>query len=446
MYTKLIQNDLSHVWHPCSYMQDFKKNPPLVVQKAYGSYIETDQGIMIDAISSWWCKSLGHSHPKIIAAIKRQIERFEHVITANTTNDVIVKLAEKLTSISNKQHVFFASDGSSAVEISMKLAMQAAQIKGYKDKNQFISLKNAYHGETFATMSVSDIGLYKKPFTSFGHNCVFLENIPYTSGMDDKIWLNSDTFWPNILSQLELHKDKTCAILIEPIIQAAGGMKCISADFINRLAKFAKQNDIYLIADEIMTGIGRTGKWLASNHANIEADMICLSKGLTSGSIPLSLVLIDKEIYQLFHKDYTIENSFLHSHTYSGNPVAVSAALATLDVIEEESINEQACKLGEYMRDKFTEIITQTKHLKNMRSIGAMVAADLIAPDNVRIGYLVAQEAQKRGALIRPIDKTLYWLPPLNTNYKTIADLAEITFNSIEEVYKNLNFNPSYEF
>jgi adenosylmethionine---8-amino-7-oxononanoate aminotransferase len=438
MYSDLIEKDLNHIWHPCSYMQDFKKNPPLVVEHAKGSYITTNQGVMIDAISSWWCKSLGHGHPKVISAIRSQLDKFEHVITANTTHPQIVELAEKLAEISGKQHVFFASDGSSAVEIAMKLAIHSSRIKGRTEKTRFVSLKNSYHGETFATMSVSDLGIYKKPFENFGHECHFLDEIPYINSQEDPLWNSCTTIWPNILKKLEHIKHETCAIVVEPIIQAANGMRCYSADFLKRLRAFAKQNNIYLIADEIMTGLGRTGKWLASEHADISADMICLSKGLTSGSLPLSLVLIDHKIYKLFYKDYSPENAFLHSHTYSGNPLAISAALATINTMQTENINEQAEKLGHYMREQFTKVVKQTGKLTNMRSIGAVVAADLIGPSSMRIGYLVGEEAQKRGALLRPLGNTIYWVPPLNTDYKTIADLAEITFNSIEEVYKQI--------
>ncbi|MDF1758792.1 MAG: adenosylmethionine--8-amino-7-oxononanoate transaminase [Legionellaceae bacterium] len=440
MSEKLIQRDLDHIWHPASYMQDFKQNPPLIIESAKGSYIKTDKGILIDAISSWWCKSLGHAHPKITSAIKSQLDKFEHVIMSNTTNRQIVELAEKLTEISGKQHIFFASDGSSAVEIAMKLAMQATQLNGNKHKQKFISLKNAYHGETFATMKVSDLGVYKQSYTDYGPECYFLDPIPYISGTDDPLWNSCDSSWSKILPKLEKLKDETCAILVEPIVQGAAGMQCYSADFLAKLADFSKKNNIYLIADEIMTGIGRTGKWLACDHANIQADMICLSKGLTSGSLPLSVVLIDSDIYELFNKDYSVEGSFLHSHTFSGNPLAVSAALATINVMQEENTNQQAHLLGNYMREKFSDIAGQTRKITNIRSIGALVAGDLTAKKDMRAGYLLAQEARKRGALLRPIGNTIYWLPPLNTSNKTIDDLAEITFNSIDAIFKK---NPS---
>lgn len=438
MITKLIQQDLNHIWHPCSYMKDFEQDPPLVIKRARGSYLYTDQGPIIDAISSWWCKSLGHSHPAVMNSIKKQLSKFEHVISANTTNKNIVELAKELCAISNLQHVYFASDGSSAVEIAMKLAIHGSQLKGYPSRTQFIALSRGYHGETLGTLSISDLGIYKKPYSSFNLPCYFLDNIPYVTSEEDPLWHSCDTIWPSILKQLNELKDTTCAIVLEPIIQGAGGMLCYSADFLHKISIWAKQHDIYLIADEIMTGLGRTGKWLALQHAGVNADMICLSKGLTSGSLPLSCVLVDHPIYELFYHEPSADKSFLHSHTYSGNPLATSAALATIKTMQSESIIDGVKELGDCMRRNFENLISQTGKLTNMRSIGAVVAADLIGPSEARIGYQIAQEAQKRGALLRPLGSTLYWLPPLTTDQKTIDKLADITFNSIEAVYKRI--------
>lgn len=432
---QLIAKDLKHIWHPCSQMKDFETCPPIVINKAQGSYLYTNEGPLIDAISSWWCKSLGHGHPAVIAAIKNQLDCFEHVISANTTHPAAVELAEKLSEITGKQHVFFASDGSSAVEIAMKLAIHASQIKGNKNKNQFIALKNGYHGETIGTMSVSDLGLYKAPYASFGVQCHYIDHIPYVTGSKDPLWKNCDTYWNTVVQQLNKICDRVCAILLEPIIQGAGGMLCYSADFLAKISLWAKEKGIYLIADEIMTGIGRTGEWLACDHAHIKPDLICLSKGLTSGSIPFSCVMIDNTLFDLFYDDYHAGKSFLHSHTYSGNPLAISAALATIKTIEQDNLLIHSQELGEIMFSYLQDIARDSKKLVNVRGVGAVVAADLIESSHTRIGFKIYQEAIKQGALIRPIGNTLYWLPPLNTDKKIIGKLAEITLNSIEEAY-----------
>ncbi|CEG56838.1 adenosylmethionine--8-amino-7-oxononanoate transaminase [Legionella fallonii] len=438
---QLIARDLKHVWHPCSQMKDFEACPPLVIDRAQGSYLYTDRGPLIDAISSWWCKSLGHGHPAVISAIEKQLKSFEHVIGANTTHPNMVELAEQLTHITKKQHVFFASDGASAVEIAMKLSMHAAQLKGYKNKNQFIALKNGYHGETLGTMGVSDLGVYKKPYEIFSIPCYFIDNIPYVSGVDDPLWTCSDHYWDTVVKQLDEVSEHVCALILEPIIQGAGGMLCYSADFLQKLSSWAKSKDIYLIADEIMTGLGRTGQWLACDHAHITPDLICLSKGMTSGSIPLSCVMVDNTIFDLFYDDYQKGNSFLHSHTYSGNPLAVSAALATIKTMHEEQIISQAQQLGDNMFKWLTQVAEATGKLHNVRGIGALVAADLMPIGNYRIGNEVYQQALKYGALIRPIGRTLYWLPPLNTDKETIGKLAEITLNSINAAYTKAQKN-----
>jgi adenosylmethionine-8-amino-7-oxononanoate aminotransferase len=212
-------------------------------------------------------------------------------------------------------------------------------------------------------------------------------------------------------------------------------MLCYSPDFLRKLASCAKTRNIYLIADEIMTGLGRTGEWLACNHAKIEPDLICLSKGLTSGSIPLSCVMIDNAVFELFYDDYNRGNSFLHSHTYSGNSLAVSAALATIKTMHAEKTIQQAQSLGDYMLTSMQEIAHVSGKLTNVRGVGAIVAAELEDIGQNRIGNKVYQEALNKGALIRPIGNTLYWLPPLNTDKKIIGKLAEITLHSIKAAY-----------
>lgn len=440
----LIQRDLAHIWHPCTQMKDFERVPPLIIQEAKGSYLYTDKGPLIDAISSWWCKSLGHGHPVILEAISRQMNQFEHVIAANTTHPSLVELGEKLADISNKKHLYFACDGSSAVEIALKLALHAKQIQGEPSRNQFIALKNGYHGETFGALAVSDLGIYKEPYQSgCGLQCHFIEAGPSISSINDPAWQNAEAHWQQCLLKLEAIKDQVCAVIVEPLIQGGGGMFCYSADFLKRLGLWAKDNGIYFIADEIMTGMGRTGEWLACHYAAIEPDLICLSKGLTSGTLPLSLVLIDEAIYQLFYEEEDYQNqqhqpqrSFLHSHTHSGNAMSIAAALATIRVMESEGINEQAKVLSKYMQRLFWDMAETSQKITNVRCLGAMVAGDLLPLEGRQsVGSLVYEEALKQGVLLRPIGNTLYWMPPLNTGLDTMDALAEATFRTVKGVY-----------
>lgn len=437
----IITRDLNHIWHPCTAMKELEQQPPLVINSARGSIIHTNKGPLIDAISSWWCKSLGHGHPAIISAIQKQLNTFEHVIGAHTTHEQRALFGEFIAEITGKQHVFLASDGACAVEIAMKLALHTQKLRGQHHKTEFIALEHGYHGETLGTLAVSDLGVYKKAYEGFGPTTHFIKNLPYVSGVDDPLWSNCESHWQQTLPVLNLIKDKVCAVIVEPIVQGAAGMKCYSADFLKRLSSWAQQHQILVIADEIMTGIGRTGKWLASSHAGIVPDLVCLSKGLTSGSIPLSCVAIDHDIYELFYHQNKAQDQFLHSHTYSGNPLALAAAVATIKTIKNDQIMEQADTLGHYMLKCVQEIATTTGRMSNVRSMGLIVAADMESAPDYRIGQRIAKEAMTLGALLRPIGNTLYWLPPLNIDKKTIGNLAEITLNSIHRAYKNTTYD-----
>ena len=431
----LLHRDLQHVWHPCTQMKTFETHPPLIVHRAQGSYLYTDRGPIIDATSSWWCKSLGHGHPHILQAITQQMTHFEHVIGADTTYPLLVELSERLAKLSGLQHAFFASDGASAIEIAMKLALEATQKRGHPERNQFIALKNSYHGETLGALSVSDLDIYKKSYAGFGVTCHFLEAIPYVSNEHDPLWHDCSALWPSIEKTLDVMKPAICAIILEPIVQGAGGMRCYSADFLRRLAAWAAEHDRLVIADEIMTGLGRTGKWLACEHAGIRPQLLCLSKGLTGGTMPLSAVLVDHTLFDLFYDEGP---GFIHSHTYSGHPLAVSAAVATLEIIESEAILQQSIELGTLLYGYFSDIAKETKRLTNVRNIGSIIAGDLVPHREIsNIGAALHQEALQRGALLRPIGNTLYWLPPLNTAHHTIEALAEVTLHSMHAVYRS---------
>jgi adenosylmethionine-8-amino-7-oxononanoate aminotransferase len=428
----LIEKDLSHVWHPCSQMKDYETFKPLVIDKAQGSYIHTHDGRkIIDAISSWWCKSLGHNHPRLKQAILRQLDKFEHVILANTTNEIITQLSEKLASLTqNLSKVFYAGDGSCAVEIAMKMSLHANQLLGNPSRNRFIALSNGYHGETIATLSVSDLGLYKKPYEPLCFDCYFVDDIPYVLGKDDPLWNDCSDYWPGIEKQLEPFINTATALIVEPIVQGAGGMLIYSQDFLKRLRQWCSANNVHLIADEIMTGIGRTGLPLACKHAGIEADFVCISKGLTSGWLPFSCVLTSNTIYNLFYDDYETGRSFLHSHTYTGNALAASVALETLQVMENQNIYSTVIANEKLLLDLMKSVAHTTGKLTNIRHIGAIVAAD-ITTELPRVGYAIFQEAVKLGALLRPLGNTLYWSAPLNTSEKTLYELANITTQAI---------------
>lgn len=441
---KSIQSrDLAHIWHPCSQMKDYETFQPLQIVKAEGSYLYTaDGGKLIDAISSWWCKSLGHSHPRISQAVKKQIDSFEHVIMANTCNATLVELSERLSSIAPGLHkVFYADNGSTAVEIAIKMSLQYHLQIGNPQKKQFLALKNGYHGETILTLAAGDCELYSAPYAGLMPTIGKIDDIPYTSGEDDPLWNNmTDKVWLNIENQLNPIADTLSGILFEPILQGAGGMKIYSQDFLKRLRKWADKNKVHLLADEIMTGFGRTGKMLACEHAGIVPDFACLSKGLTAGWGPMATVLTSNAVYNAFYDDYSTGKAFMHSNTYCGYPLAAAAALESLKIYEDEKTFSRVRTKSSDLCQRMEHIAASTGALTNIRNIGFLVAADIVDsatgipfPSKQRTGYRCYQNAVTLGALLRPLGDTIYFLPPLNTPDTVLDELAEIAEKALKK-------------
>jgi adenosylmethionine-8-amino-7-oxononanoate aminotransferase len=425
----------SPLWYPCTQMKDMADLSPLEIIGAEGSYIYLKDGRkIIDAISSWWCKSLGHGHPILREALIHQAKQFEHVILADTHHDVIGELSERLCQLSpTLKKVFYTGDGSTAVEVALKMSLHYRFNRGQSRRQKFIALQNSYHGESLLCLSVSDLGLYRDAYNSVLFESEFLNPLPYVSGREDESWNNAETSWPEIEKRLSVYAETATAIIVEPILQGAGGMKVYSPDLLRRLRQWCDDNDVHLIADEILTGFGRTGLPLACQHANIEPDIACLGKGLTAGWLPMSCVLVNDNIYDAFYDDDR-RRAFLHSNTFAGNPLAASVALATLKCLESENIYSKATALEIRMRELFQEVAKATGMLKNIRGIGGVVAADLSVEDESRrLGYQVYQRAKALGALLRPLGNTIYWLPPLNISEVTLQELKAITTQSILE-------------
>jgi adenosylmethionine---8-amino-7-oxononanoate aminotransferase len=438
MEMDLVKRSLQHIWNPCSQMKDYETHPLFVIKSAKGAYVELENGQkLIDAISSWWCHSLGHGHPKLKAALLAQMEKFEHVIFADTTYEAIIKLSEKLAGLTKTlKRVSFASDGSCAVEIAMKMSLHARYLLGEHERCEFMALENAYHGETGLALSVSDLGRFREPYAAGIFPRSFLKGVPYVLNTDDPLWDDCSSVWPELEAQLDQHADKLTALLVEPIVQASAGMFIYSQDFLRRLRTWAQKHNVHLIADEIMTGIGRTGLPLACQYADIEPNFLCLSKGLTSGFVPFSVTLTTDEIYHLFHDDYDKGKTFFHSHTHSGNALGAAVALACLEVMEQENIYKNVQNNAEFLKNLMQDISDQTGKLMNVRHIGAVVAADLINPNNIpRLGHKVFQEAMKLGVILRPLGNTIYWVPPLNVEREVLVKLKEITKAAVMAIF-----------
>lgn len=417
----LIERDLNTVWHPCAQMKDYQDFKPLPVRSARGVYVELEDGRrLIDAYSSWWCKNLGHGHPRLMAALSQQAQRFEHVGLAHTTSKLLTEFSEKLTGLtSTLNKVMFASDGSCAIEIALKLSLHSRQVTNQPDKTKIIALENGYHGETLWAMAVTDLGIYRDPYASVLPQTEFLRGIPYVNSIHDPLWRDCSSVWPALEAQLNQYAATATAIIVEPILQAAVGMRLYSADFLQRLRQWSFAHDVHLIADEVMTGLGRVGKPFACDYAGIEPDIMCLGKGLTAGVLPLSATLMTNQLYDLFYHDYKQGKNFLHSHTHTGNALALAVALECLQVLEEEGIYQQALDLQQKMRACFP--------LSNQRGIAGVIAADLMVDPDERIGFKCYQKAAQLGALLRPLGNTIYWCPPLNISEQELYQLADIT-------------------
>ncbi len=435
----MIQLDLAHNWHPCSQMKDFEAFPPLLIKRAQGPYIELQDGRhILDAISSWWCKSLGHGHPVLKAALREQLEAFEHVMFGNTTHEHIALLSQKLARLTpHLDRVFYACDGSSAVEIALKMSLHAQQIQGQVRRTRFMGLENAYHGETALAMSVSDLGIYREPYAAILQDYPALKNIPYVASEQDPLWEDCAAIWPEIEAQLQPHAETLSALIVEPIVQGAAGMRIYSKDFLKRLRAWTAQHSIHLIADEIMTGFYRTGPALACDHAGIEADFVCLGKGLSGGFLPLSAVLTSSATYALFYDDFASGKSFLHSHTHSGNALAVSVALVAFDLMASLHQSQHIAKLAQALAKNMQAIADETSYLSEVRHIGVIAAANLRNPKNIpRVGRELAIQAIQAGVLLRPIGEALYWLPPLNLDLDGATDLKHRTTHALHAVFK----------
>ncbi len=443
----LVARDLAVVWHPCAQMRDYRDFPPLEVVAAHGCHLHLADGSrLIDAISSWWCKALGHRHPRLTAALHAQADTFEHVILANTTNQLVVRLCERLLAVANGvgdltgpayAKVFLSGDGSTGLEVALKMAVQFHRQSGAAQRTRFACLEHGYHGESIATMSISDCAEYRTPFADLCFPSTVLSGVPYRSGPDDPRWQDAAGEWPGLVAQLEPFAETLAAIVVEPLLQGAGGMRLYSPDLLRRLRAWCDTHGVLLIADEIAAGMGRLGSYLASHQAGITADLAVLSKGLTGGYLPLSATLASQRIYDAFDADWHEGRAFLHSNTYSGNALGVAVADAALSVFHDEDVLGQVARRGPRLRQGLAAL--RSPFLHGIRGCGMMAAADLVQADGTpwpsaqRIGLRVYRAAIRRGALLRNLGDTLYLFPPLVANDAVLDQLLTIVGDAVAE-------------
>jgi len=419
--------DLKHIWHPCSQMKDYESLPLIPIKSAKGVILnDFDENSYIDAISSWWVNLFGHSNEYINQKVKEQLETLEHVIFAGFTHESGVRLAQRLVALTPEklQKVFFADNGSSAIEIALKMSFQFYKNKG-EVRNIFISLENSYHGETMGALAVGDVSLYKE---------IYDEILIKTLQAASPALVSEDAAIKSMENLFKQHDKKIASVVIEPLVQCAGSMAMYDASYIKRLRNLCDKYGVFLIADEIAVGFGRTGSMFACESAGVTPDFMCLSKGITGGYLPLSVVLTSDEIYQAFYCDYSEGKAFLDSHSYTGNALACAAANATLDIFENENIIEKNKILAQHMHlllQKFTKL----KNVKEVRQRGMIGAIELQGYEpGERIGLKVYEYALSRGVLLRPLGHIVYFMPPyviskeelekvINTAYEAITQL-----------------------
>lgn len=427
--------DSRYIWHPYTQMKDCRLFPPILIERAKGIKLYDDKGnFYYDTISSWWCNVHGHNHPKIKNALKKQLDCLEHVLFAGFTHKPAIKLAEKIISLSPKNltKVFFSDNGSTAVEVSLKLSFQYWKNIGKAKKEKFVSLDCGYHGDTVGTMSVSGVDLFNELFSPLFFSS-FKVPSPYCYRCPmgkDRNSCNIDCIRP-IENLLERNSQEIAGIILEPLVLAAGGMIIYPKEYLVKAAGLAKKFNVHLIIDEVATGFGRTGRMFASDFVDYEPDFMCLSKGITSGYLPLALTLTTDKIYKAFYADFRLKKTFYHGHTYTANPLSCSAALASLGVFEEEGTLERIKEIIPLLSDSLRDF-TGLPLVGDVRCIGLIGAVELVKNKETkerfdfkkRIGLEVYKRGLKENLVLRPLGNIIYLFLPLSIKQDELKDIS----------------------
>ena len=441
------KRDLRCIWHPCSQMKDYEDFPPIVIERGKGAYLyDVDGKSYLDAVSSWWVNLFGHSNVRINAAIREQLEKLEHVIFANFSHPPAIELAEEIVRITPEglDKIFFADNGSSAVEVALKMSFHYHQQNGHSRKTRFVAITDAYHGETLGALSVGDLDLYSKiykpllliTFKAAGPDCY---RCPYGK---DRANCNAECF--EILQRtVEDHSGEICGVIIEPLVQCAAGMKIYPPVYLQKLRRLCTEHDIHFIADEIAVGFGRTGKMFACEHAGISPDIMCLSKGITAGYMPFSLVVTTDRIYSAFYAEYTQLKAFMHSHSYTGNALACAVARESLRIFAEKDVLAQNAKKALSMTGKVQALAQDHLHIGEYRYLGMIGALELVEDKSSRkgfdwqrrVGYGIYRIALEKGVLLRPLGNVIYFMPPYIVEEDDIDLMVRVAFEAINQYF-----------
>ena len=428
-------------------MQHHENTPLIAVSRGEGAWLFDPQGHRyLDAISSWWVNLFGHANPRINTAVKAQLDKLEHAMLAGFTHNSVVELSESLSDLTGNVlgHVFYASDGASAVEIALKMSFHFWKNTGHTKKQEFICLKGGYHGETIGALSVTDVPIFKTAYAEL------IKQTHVVMSPDDRqaVHLNGSQADERasresvalraageIEALLKARAESICAVILEPLVQCAGGMAMHDPVYLKRVRELCDEYGVHLIADEIAVGCGRTGEFFAFEHSNCWPDFMCLSKGISGGYLPLSLVMTRDEIYRAFY-DAKVSKAFLHSHSYTGNPLACSAALATLAIFRED----QTLKANKQLSQTITNALrplqsdSRVKHFRNQGMIWAFDAQveDPLLKETFSRRFFAS--ALKHEMLLRPIGTTVYLMPPYILSDSEVTHLAQRTLAVFDEV------------
>ena len=427
---QIVTEDLTNIWHPCTQMKDHETLPLIPIQKGKGVYLyDFNNNSYIDAISSWWVNIFGHTNEHISNKVKEQLDTLEHVLLAGFTHKPAVHLAEKLVNITPEglDKVFFADNGSSAVEVALKMSFHYHRNRG-ENRPLFLSLSNSYHGETIGALSVGDVELYKETYAPLLISCI------QTPVPKDQSKESANVAIVELEKILEAQGAEISALIIEPLVQGAGGMHMYHPLYITKAKKLCEDYSIHLIADEIMTGFGRTGSMFGCEQAKITPDFMTLSKGLTGGYLPLAVVMTTNDVYNAFYCDYNEHKAFLHSHSYTGNPLACSAALATFELFEASDVIGENKKKSAYILEKL-EKFKVLSNVKEVRQTGMIAAIELKGyTAEERIGLKVYQYGLENGVLLRPLGHIVYFMPPYIITYEEIDQMIDTAYEAIKQL------------
>jgi len=484
---KFRQVDRKFLWHPYSGHSAIQNYDFPVIVRGKGPFLYDAGGKRyFDVISSWWCCSLGHGHPRIVAAIKRQAGKLQHSILGNMSHPGAIELAEKISGLfqrsvtprlnfsdgrtrmsvpapdKNNRRVFFACDGASAVEAALKIAAQYWHNAGRPERSRFVSLSNAYHGDTLGAVSVGFLPGFHKPYKPLtfpvyrakaphcaecgygGTSCCARGTSPDkglsrpASGNsqakilhDSSAPCNCECF-KSMEQIIENHSGEVAAVIVEPLCQCAAGMNMYPPDYLKLLAALCHKHKILLIADEIAVGFGRTGKMFAFEHAGIDPDIVCIGKSLSGGYLPISATVVKENIYSTF-SDLPKDNTFYHGHTFAGNPIACAAASEVLDIYKEEGIVAMAWRKGKMMAE-LAAPLRGIRGVENVRSLGMLAALDMSGDDGARRAQAVRKSLLTRGVLVRPLGNVVYLMPPLVTPDGLIRETIDLLAETLESV------------